>query len=54
VGRVRAPAQLPADASVTVKLTAAELEVAAVYTTEAVEQPLAAIQAPSRPRLRPR
>jgi dienelactone hydrolase len=34
-----------ADASVTFKLTAAELAVAAVYTTEAVEQPLAAIQA---------
>jgi hypothetical protein len=33
------------DASVTFKLTAAELAVAAVYTTEAVEQPLAAIQA---------
>jgi hypothetical protein len=33
------------DASVTFKLTAAELAVAAVYTTEAVEQPLTAIQA---------
>jgi hypothetical protein len=34
-----------ADASVVSKPTAAELAVAAVYTTEAVEQPLAAIQA---------
>jgi hypothetical protein len=34
-----------ADASVTFKLTAAELAVAAVYTTEAVERPLTAIQA---------
>jgi hypothetical protein len=33
------------DASVTFKLTAAGLAVAAVYTTEAVEQPLTAIQA---------
>jgi len=34
-----------ADASAGFKLTAAELAVAVVYTTEAVEQPLAAIQA---------